>query len=137
VVTSEMSLQERPGAAALFERARSGDSDAFTALLEPRIHRLVRTARAILVNEADAHDATQRACVSAWVNLRQLRDPGRLDAWLNRLVVNQCRDAALRTFMASLSQGSLIDVLAHHFMQPVIPRQIESQISALLAAVRS
>ena len=53
------------GEPALIERARAGDSDAFEALIAPRIDTLFRTARAIVGNEADARDATQDACVSA------------------------------------------------------------------------
>jgi hypothetical protein len=51
--------QERIGDIALAERARAGDANAFAALVEPRLDRTLRTARAILGTEADARDATQ------------------------------------------------------------------------------
>ena len=57
---------------------------------------LLRTARAIVTNEADARDATQDACVSAWVGLPRLRDPDRFDPWLNRVLVNRCKDILRR-----------------------------------------
>src|SRR5438552_12953234 len=85
----------RPGALddnALIRRASAGDTDAFADLLAPRLDRLLRSARAILINDADARDAAQDTCVSAWVNLPRLRDEARFDAWLNRVLLNRCRD---------------------------------------------
>ena len=77
---------------ALVARARRGDHDAFALLVEPRALRLLRTARVILGNEADAYEAAQEALVAAWVRLPGLRDADRFDAWLNRTLVNKCRD---------------------------------------------
>lgn len=82
----------RTGDRALVARAGAGDADAFGTLLAPRLDRLLRTARAILGNEPDARDSVQDACVSAWVNLPRLRDEARFDAWLNRVLMNRCRD---------------------------------------------
>ncbi len=80
------------GEDALLALARGGDGDAFGQLVEARLERTLRTARAILGNEADAREVTQEAFVSAWVNLRGLRDANRFDAWLTRIVMNRCRD---------------------------------------------
>ena len=75
----------------LVSRAASGDRDAFAAVIAPRTDRLLRTARAILGNEAEGHDAAQNALVAAWVNLPRLRDVSRFDGWLYRTLVNECR----------------------------------------------
>jgi RNA polymerase sigma-70 factor (ECF subfamily) len=83
---------ETVASAAMAGRARAGDPVAFAALVAPRLERTLRTARAILGNEADARDATQDAFLSAWVNLPKLRDDMRFDAWLQRSLVNRCRD---------------------------------------------
>jgi RNA polymerase sigma-70 factor, ECF subfamily len=77
----------------LVARARRGDHEAFALLVGPRAGRLLRTARAILGNETDANEAAQEALISAWVRLPALRDADRFDAWLNRTLVNKCRDA--------------------------------------------
>lgn len=75
----------------LVGRAAGGDAVAFEALLRPRLDRLLRTAVAIVGSDADARDATQDACVSAWRNLPRLRDHATFDAWLGRVLVNSCR----------------------------------------------
>jgi RNA polymerase sigma-70 factor (ECF subfamily) len=75
----------------LVEAARRGDRDAFDALVRQEVAGVYRTALAILGNAADAEEATQDAFVTAWRNLRSLRDPERFDAWLGRVVVNACR----------------------------------------------
>jgi RNA polymerase sigma-70 factor (ECF subfamily) len=77
----------------LVERAADGDIDAFEALVAARLNRAFRTASAILGSEADAHDVVQEAFVATWRHLPKLRDRSRFDAWLNRTIVNRCRDA--------------------------------------------
>lgn len=84
-------LHDPVGEAGLIGRAARGDADAFGELMEHRLDRLLRTACAILGSEADARDALQDACLSAWRELPRLRDVDRLDAWLNRVVLNACR----------------------------------------------
>jgi RNA polymerase sigma-70 factor (ECF subfamily) len=76
---------------ALVEAARRGDRDAFEALVRQEVAGVNRMALAILGNAADADEATQDAFLSAWRSFRSLRDPGRFDAWLGRIVVNACR----------------------------------------------
>jgi RNA polymerase sigma-70 factor (ECF subfamily) len=85
---------ELPGS--LVTAARHGDTAAFALLVDARVDGLFRTAAAILGNEADARDATQEAFLSAWVNLPALRDADRFDAWLHRVLINQCRDMLRR-----------------------------------------
>lgn len=50
-----------------------------------------RLSYAILADEADARDATQDTFVTAWRQIGKLRDPGRFDAWLQRVAVNSAR----------------------------------------------
>jgi RNA polymerase sigma-70 factor (ECF subfamily) len=80
----------------LVERAAAGDVDAFEALVAARLNRAVRTASAILGSEADAHDVVQEAFVATWRHLPKLRDRTRFDAWLNKMIVNRCRDVLRR-----------------------------------------
>ena len=75
----------------LLVRARSGDREAFESIVLAKGEPLFRTALAIVGNEADARDATQEAFVSAWQALPRLRDLQRFDAWLGRILINECR----------------------------------------------
>jgi RNA polymerase sigma-70 factor (ECF subfamily) len=81
----------------LVVRAREGDHDAFTELAAGSIDRLVRLARLIVRDIDRADDAVQDALVTAWLDIRGLRDPDRFDAWLYRVLVRSCYRSARRT----------------------------------------
>lgn len=92
-LASEGAASGQVAEASTLARAIAGDADAFDTLLRPRLARLVRIARAILRDEADAHDVVQEACVRGWRELPRLRDQAAFDAWLTQIVVNGCRSA--------------------------------------------
>lgn len=75
----------------LLIRARTGDREAFELIVLAKGEPLFRTALAILGNEADARDATQEAFISSWRSFSGLRDLDRFDAWLGRILINECR----------------------------------------------
>lgn len=50
-----------------------------------------RLSVAILGDEADARDAAQETFITAWRQIRSVRDPARFDAWLQRVAVNAAR----------------------------------------------
>jgi RNA polymerase sigma-70 factor (ECF subfamily) len=50
-----------------------------------------RVTMAILGDEADARDAAQETFITAWRQLRSVRDLERFDAWLQRVAVNAAR----------------------------------------------
>jgi RNA polymerase sigma factor (sigma-70 family) len=74
--------------------AQQGDHEAFAVLAGAAGVRLDAAARLILRDPELARDAVQEALFRAWRDLRRLRDPDRLDAWLYRLTVNACLDLA-------------------------------------------
>lgn len=80
----------------LVEQARAGDIDAFEALVVAAMPGVYRRALAILGSEADARDAAQETFVSAWRDLRNLREADHWDAWLARIGLNACRMALRR-----------------------------------------
>jgi len=75
---------------ALVERARDGDHAAFATLAEAATGRLYGVATLILRDSDRAQDAVQDALVSAWRDVRGLRDPDAWEAWIHRLVVRAC-----------------------------------------------
>jgi RNA polymerase sigma-70 factor, ECF subfamily len=74
----------------LVERAQKGDHAAFATLAEAATGRLYGVATLILRDRDRAQDAVQDALVSAWRDVRGLRDPDAWDAWIHRLVVRAC-----------------------------------------------
>jgi RNA polymerase sigma-70 factor (ECF subfamily) len=80
----------------LIEAAQNGDRAAYVDLILARQDRLFATAQRILRDIDRAEDALQDALVIAWRDLRGLRDPGRFDAWLQRLLINVCIAQAAR-----------------------------------------
>jgi RNA polymerase sigma-70 factor (ECF subfamily) len=74
----------------LVERAMRGDPGAFTSLVDASLDRQYAAATLILRDGDRAQDAVQEALVSAWRDLRSLRDPDAWDAWLYRLTVRAC-----------------------------------------------
>jgi RNA polymerase sigma-70 factor (ECF subfamily) len=80
----------------LVESARNGDREAYVDLIRARTDRLFAIAQRILRDIDRAEDAFQDALVIAWRDVRGLRDPDRLDAWLRRLLVNVCIREATR-----------------------------------------
>ncbi|TAL06390.1 MAG: RNA polymerase sigma factor [Chloroflexota bacterium] len=82
--------------AALVERARAGDEEAFASLARAAGDRLLAIAYRILRDLGLAEDAVQQTLVIAWRELPRLRDVERFDAWLHRLLVNACYAEARR-----------------------------------------
>lgn len=74
----------------LIDRAKRGDKEAFTALVLQLGDRLYSVAYRILRDAGRAEDAVQQTFLIAWRELPTLRDDGRLEAWLYRLLVNAC-----------------------------------------------
>jgi RNA polymerase sigma-70 factor (ECF subfamily) len=75
-------------------RASNGDHAAFSELAASAIGGLYRIAYLILRNGELANDAVQTALITAWRDIRAVRDPDRFDAWLHRLTVRACYRAA-------------------------------------------
>lgn len=65
-------------------------------LIDGRVAEGYRLARAILLDDDDAEDAVQDACLNAWLKRSSLRERDRFDAWFDRILVNVCRDRLRR-----------------------------------------
>lgn len=106
MTTSEPSLEERDYSIERGRQSRrtsrgvernmtSGQderTDAFVGWARQKMPQAYRLAVAILRDEAAAQDAVQDAVLRAWLTWPRLRDRSRLDAWLDRIIVNCCRD---------------------------------------------
>jgi RNA polymerase sigma-70 factor (ECF subfamily) len=74
--------------------AQGGDQVAFGQLVEAELDRLYAMAVLVLHDPTLAEDAVQETLVRAWRSLPRLRDPDLFEAWLRRVCVHACIDAA-------------------------------------------
>ena len=81
---------------ALVDRAKQGDGEAFDALARVVGDRCMAIACRILRDSDLAEDAVQAALITAWRELRTLRDPDRFEPWLHRILTNECYAEARR-----------------------------------------
>lgn len=72
------------------------DEATFSSLVRPHLSRLHALALAILGNDDDARDALQETLAHAWQGLSGLRESSRAEAWLTKILVNECRTALRR-----------------------------------------
>lgn len=91
-----MSARAVPVTARLVEMARDpgltprDQHAAFAGLVERTQHVVFGLALASLRDVEEAKDAAQEAFMTAWLRLRQLRDPCAFPAWLGRIVATHC-----------------------------------------------
>lgn len=81
---------------ALVERAQQGDAEAFDSLARLAGDTCLAIAVRILRDIDLAEDAVQGALITAWRELRTLRDPSRFEPWLHRILTNTCYAEARR-----------------------------------------
>ena len=74
-------------------RAKLGDIDAFTAIVEAYHARCLRFARAMLRNQDDAEDMVQEAFVRLYRALPRYEERQRFESWLFQILGNVCRTA--------------------------------------------
>jgi RNA polymerase sigma-70 factor, ECF subfamily len=87
---------ERRDAAETADPARAARRQRFLSSARPALDRAYRLAGVLLGNATEAEDAVQDALVDAWQRFDELREPDKFGAWLDRIVVNGCRDRLRR-----------------------------------------
>ena len=71
---------------------QAGDAEAFGELYAELAGPLYRFALSYLGQQADAEDAVQEACLSAFRNRANLRKGTSFQSWLFTITANRCRD---------------------------------------------
>ena len=89
---------QRPAPAAALDptaisRAKLGDIDAFTAIVEAYHPRCLRFARSMLRNPDDAEDMVQETFVRLYRALPRYEERQRFESWLFQILGNCCRTA--------------------------------------------
>jgi RNA polymerase sigma-70 factor (ECF subfamily) len=81
---------------ALVNQAKQGDREAFDALVRLTGDRCMAIAFRILRDFDHADDAVQAAMLTAWREIRSLRDPALFEPWLHRILTHACYAEARR-----------------------------------------
>lgn len=76
----------------LVKRAKAGDKDAFTKLMDQQMQSMYKTAYAILYNTEDAADAISDTILACWEKIGQLKSDRYFRTWMTRILINKCRD---------------------------------------------
>jgi len=74
----------------LLSRARAGDREAFTELVEPYRRELQVHCYRMLASLQDAEDAVQETLLSAWLGLDGFEGRSSVRTWLYRVATNRC-----------------------------------------------
>jgi RNA polymerase sigma-70 factor (ECF subfamily) len=82
--------------AELVGQAQRGDREAFDALARMAGDQCMAIAFRILRDFDHADDAVQTALLTAWRDIRGLRNPDRFEPWLHRILTNACYAEARR-----------------------------------------
>jgi len=78
---------------AALARARAGDGDAFSELVEPYLRELQVHCYRILGSVQDAEDLLQETLLAAWRGLGQFAARASFRVWLYRIATNRCLNA--------------------------------------------
>jgi RNA polymerase sigma-70 factor, ECF subfamily len=79
--------------ASTISRAKLGDIDAFTNIVDAYYQRCLRFARATLRNPDDAEDMVQEAFIRLYRALPRYEERARFESWLFQILGNCCRTA--------------------------------------------
>jgi RNA polymerase sigma-70 factor (ECF subfamily) len=77
-------------------RGQVGSAEGFDALVHARLDSCYRLAAVLLGDRAEAEDAVHDAILRAQRSWISVRDGRAAPAWLDRIVVNECRDRLRR-----------------------------------------
>lgn len=105
---------------ALVDRAREGDTQAFTRLVEMYERKIYRLARHITQNDEDAEDVLQESFLKAYSNLSKFEGQSKFYTWLVRIAVNE----ALMKLRKRKSDRTVSLDEPHETDEDSVPREI-------------
>ena len=76
----------------MIKKAKKGDEEAFFNLMEINKISLYKAGRAILNNDEDVADAIQETVISAYRNIKSLKNDSYFKTWLTKILINKCKD---------------------------------------------
>jgi RNA polymerase sigma factor (sigma-70 family) len=76
----------------LIKRAQKGDEEAFIEAIDTIMPQMYKVAKARLKNEEDIGDAIQETILSAFLNLKKVKERGYFKTWITKILINKCND---------------------------------------------
>ena len=73
----------------LIKKAKKGDEEAFFKLIEINKNSLYKAGKSILNNDEDVADAIQETVISAYRNIKSLKDNSYFKTWLTKILINK------------------------------------------------
>lgn len=104
----------------LVERARAGDAEAFTKLVDRYERKIYRLARNITQNDEDAEDVLQETFMKAYANLHTFQGQSKFYTWIVRIGVNE----ALMKLRKRKSDRSVSLDEPHETDEDTVPREV-------------
>lgn len=108
----------------LLEAARSGDGEAFRALVAPHLRALHVLCYRMLGSYDDAEEAVQEALLSAWRGLDSYEGRAPLPHWLYRIATTTC----LKTLRGRARRPATVAEVTH--LQPYPDRLLDQLVDA-------
>lgn len=116
----------------LIEKARTGDEDAFSALVLAYSPYVYRTAYAFLHDSMEAEDVAQEVFIKVHRSLPQLNEPRAFHSWISKIITRQCLDRAKQKKATPIPDESLELMAApatHHSDRSLIIREALTKLS--------
>jgi RNA polymerase sigma-70 factor, ECF subfamily len=122
--------------APLVETSETGASRqrVFERFTQTRLERAYRLAAVILRDAFEAEDAVHEAAIQAWIQWAALRDQSKMDAWFDRILVNECRARLRRRKIRPLSATEPAGGIAPDSLSAVGDREVLHSALARLNA---
>src|SRR5256885_9327282 len=115
--------------AAVIERARNGDNEAFVLIYEHFSAQIHRYVYRLVGNQELADDITQETFLKAFQGIRKIAADSNISAWLYRIASNACFDTLRRrkliTWMPMLEES---DKTSEFREEDFSPQLIESHM---------
>jgi RNA polymerase sigma-70 factor (ECF subfamily) len=90
----------------IVKQAIKGDNVAFTKLIEEKLKTIIYTSYDILGNYHDAEDVAQDVILKMHKYIHGLKDPSAINAWIKRMVINQCFTFKNKSFQRNEIAGT-------------------------------
>lgn len=76
----------------LVRKAKKGDPEAFTELMQSQMQNMYKAARSVLYNDEDVADAISETILACWEKIWQLKEEAYFRTWMTRILINKCND---------------------------------------------